>query len=100
MQAVSGTAFHGRKETGEEEKEMLWHRKEDGMACASFDKAGKRPVIRASICTGERVAGFQDLRTGQVEELMLIAPGAQGEKDLERFAREYQVSREEIGTIW
>lgn len=25
-----------------------------------YDKAGKIPVIRSSICTGEQVAGFKD----------------------------------------
>ena len=25
-----------------------------------------KPVIRASICTGEEVAGFKDIRTGKI----------------------------------
>ena len=32
-----------------------------------------KPVIRASICTGEEVAGFKDIRTGKIEEIMLIS---------------------------
>jgi hypothetical protein len=31
-----------------------------------------KPVICASICTGEKVAGFKDIRTGKIEEIMLI----------------------------
>ena len=30
----------------------------------SYDKDSKRPVIKASICTGEQVAGFKDIHTG------------------------------------
>ena len=52
-------------------------------------------MIRASICTGEQVAGFRD-ESGHVEELMLIT----GDKDLERFMRTYQVRQEEIEKIW
>ncbi len=61
-----------------------------------FDKTGKRPVIKSSICTGERVAGFKDEKTGQVQELMLI----RDEKDLERFMQTYDVSSDEIEKIW
>ena len=39
----------------------------------AYDKTGKVPVIRSSICTGEKVAGFKDkkdfmLRYGVKEE--------------------------------
>ena len=29
-----------------------------------YDKENKKPVIRASICTGEQAAGFKDVHTG------------------------------------
>ena len=49
-----------------------------------------KPVIRASICTGEEVAGFKDIRTGKIEEIMLIrAP-----EDLERFKEIYEITEE------
>ena len=38
----------------------------------SYDKENKRPVIKASICNGEQVAGFKDIHTGKIEEVMLI----------------------------
>ena len=38
----------------------------------SYDKDSKRPVIKASICNGEQVAGFKDIHTGKIEEIMLI----------------------------
>ena len=31
-----------------------------------YDKAGKIPVIRSGICTGEQVAGFKDPETGKL----------------------------------
>lgn len=39
------------------------------------DIAGKVPVIRSSICTGEPVAGFKDPVSGKFRELMLIRDG-------------------------
>ena len=57
----------------------------------TYDSENKKPVIRCSICTGEQVAGFQDIHTGDFEEVMLIArPG-----DLEIFMAEYGIT----GTI-
>ena len=38
----------------------------------TYDKDNQRPVIKASICNGEQVAGFQDIHTGAFEEVMLI----------------------------
>lgn len=53
----------------------------------SFDAARQRAVLRCSICTGEQVAGFQDIRTGKFEEVMLI----RGEADLQQFKERYGV---------
>lgn len=58
----------------------------------TFDRETLRPVIRSSVCTGERVAGFRDLRTGRFSEVMLIrSPG-----DLAEFQNLYGVAPEEI----
>ncbi len=46
------------------------------------------PVIRSSICTGEKVAGFKSKKDGHFYEVMLI----RSEKDLEDFKREYRVT--------
>ena len=56
----------------------------------SYDKENKRPVIRASICSGEQVAGFKDLHTGKSEEIMLI----RGASDLENFRSMYGIAEE------
>ena len=34
----------------------------------TYDREHMKPVIRASICTGEEVAGFKDIRTGKRSE--------------------------------
>ena len=47
----------------------------------SYDKENKKLVIKASICNGEQVAGFKDIHTGKIEEVMLIKSPA----DLEHF---------------
>ncbi|RKM59731.1 aspartate dehydrogenase [Butyrivibrio sp. XB500-5] len=48
-------------------------------------------MIRASICTGEQVAGFKDLVTGEFHEIMLI----RDEKDVEDFKKAYGVEKVE-----
>ncbi len=61
----------------------------------TYDKATKRPVIKASICTGEQVAGFKDLKTGLFEEIMLI----KNQDDLIFFKEMYGII-EEIEKIY
>ena len=53
----------------------------------SYDKMNKKPVLKTSICTGEQVAGFQDIHTGKIEEVMLIRSRA----DLENFKTMYGI---------
>ena len=53
-----------------------------------FDKTGKHAVIHASICNGERVAGFKDDKTGKFEEIMMI----KNDKDLDEFMKAYEVT--------
>ena len=50
----------------------------------TYDREHMKPVIRASICTGEEVAGFKDIRTGKIEEIMLI----RSPEDLEKIQRD------------
>ena len=56
----------------------------------SYDHENKKPVIRASICTGEEVAGFKDLHTGAFEEVMLIRSA----DDLVDFKERYGIEGE------
>ena len=57
----------------------------------TYDKENLRPVIKASICNGEQVAGFQDIHTGTFEEVMLIRDS----EDLAEFRSLYGIE----GTI-
>ena len=73
---------------------MFGRRKQPAMS--PYNKTGKIPVIRSSICTGEQVAGFKDSASGKFEELMLIRDG----KDLSEFLHRYQVEENEIKREW
>ena len=53
----------------------------------SYDKEHMKPVIKTSICTGEQVAGFKDIHTGKIEEIMLI----RSEADLDNFKKMYGI---------
>lgn len=61
----------------------------------TYDKSRKKPVIKASICTGEQVAGFKDITTGSFEEIMLI----KDQNDLASFKAMYGIT-EEIAKIY
>ena len=58
----------------------------------TYDRENTRPVIRASICTGEQVAGFRDIHTGKFREVMLI----RSPDDLAEFQRLYHIPAGEI----
>lgn len=55
----------------------------------SYDPATQRPVLRCSICTGEQVAGFKDIRTGKFEEVTLI----RDERELREFMETYGIEK-------
>ena len=56
----------------------------------TYDKENKKPVIKASICNGEQIAGFKDIHTGKIEEVMLI----KSPTDLEHFKAMYGIDEE------
>lgn len=60
------------------------------VAVQHYDKENKKPVIKSSICNGEQVAGFKDIHTGKIEEVMLIKNSA----DLEKFKVLYGIEEE------
>ena len=55
-----------------------------------YNPSAMSPAIRASICTGEQVAGFQRLDDGRFEEVMLI----RDESDLQSFRDQYGITDE------
>ena len=61
----------------------------------TYDKENQIPVIRASICTGEQVAGFKDIHLGKFQEVTLI----KNTKDLDMFKQRYGIT-EEIEKIY
>lgn len=50
-----------------------------------YNPETERPIIRASICTGEQVAGFKNKTNGAFYELMLI----RSEEDLTAFKKAF-----------
>lgn len=61
-----------------------------------YDRENLRPVIRSSICTGERTAGFRNVHTGKFTDVMLI----RDDRDLEEFLETYGISSEELTTSY
>ena len=53
----------------------------------TYDKENKIPVIKGSICNGEQVAGFKNIHTGKIDEVMLIKNHA----DLDAFKKMYGI---------
>ncbi len=54
----------------------------------TYDKDNLKPVIKASICNGEQIAGFKNMSTGLFEEVMLIKTPA----DLKKFKEMYGIT--------
>ena len=54
----------------------------------SYDRENMKPILHASICTGETVAGFKNRQTGKFEAVMLI----KSEADKELFKEIYDIA--------
>ena len=54
------------------------------------------PVIRSSICTGEKVACMRNRQSGRMQEIMLIRT----QVELDSFCRQYQLSPDQIKTVY
>lgn len=54
------------------------------------------PVLRSSICTGEKTACVREKATGKLREVQLI----RSQKDLEEFCRDCGVEPEKIKTVY
>ncbi len=67
----------------------LFSKKNKKERAPAYDPEKVKPIIRASVCTGERVAGLKDLKTGSFREIMLI----RDRRDLEAFMKEYGLDR-------
>lgn len=70
-------------------------RKQKKAPAAAYDKELLEPVVRSSICTGEKVAGFRERDTGRFREVCLIRSSA----DLDTFREKYGIEGD-IPTIY
>ena len=52
-----------------------------------YDPERQIPVLKCSICTGERIAGFKDIETGHITEVMVI----RRDDDLRYFRKHYGI---------
>ena len=59
----------------------FFKKKEKAAPSGDFDRENEKPIIKASICNGEQIAGFKNIHTGIMREIMLIKTSA----DLEYF---------------
>ena len=65
----------------------MFFKKKQEQPHKTYDHENKKPMIKASICNGEQVAGFKDMHTGTFEEVMLIRDNA----DLMEFKNMYGI---------
>lgn len=72
---------------------MIFHKK---ATKETYDKENQKPIIRSSICTGEKVAGFKDIHTGKFTEVMLI----KNDNDMKVFLTKYDIIADEVRTEW
>ena len=56
----------------------------------TYDRETQEPVIKASICNGEQVAGFRDIKTGRFEVILCLRKPS----DLDAFRAEYGLEGE------
>ena len=62
----------------------------------AFSLEEYEPVVRSSICTGERVACMRDRESGRLREGMLIRTG----EDLDAFCKAYGLKPEQVKTVY
>lgn len=54
----------------------------------TYNKELQEPILKCSICTGEKMAGFKNIQTGKFEEVMLV----RDDKDLQLFKSMYDIA--------
>lgn len=74
----------------------IFHRKRMSASTPEYPSELYAAAVRSSICTGEKVAGFQNRETGKFTELFLL----RSPSDLDEFCREYDVDPSDIRTIY
>lgn len=65
----------------------IFLKKKPDIPVYNYDPEKEIPVIHASICNGEQVAGFKDKKTGVFHELMVI----RSDKDITEFKNAFSL---------
>lgn len=73
-----------------------WFQKKEQHFTPAYSLTEYEPVIRASICTGERVACMRSRETGKIHEILLIRI----EADLEDFCAQYSLDKNTVKTVY
>ncbi|MDO5703152.1 MAG: aspartate dehydrogenase [Lachnospiraceae bacterium] len=73
----------------------LFQRNDTKVKRESYDAETLTPVIRASICTGEKTAGFREKETGKFHDIMLVRT----DEDMLEFRTRYGIDGD-IETIY
>ncbi len=71
---------------------MFWKKKKREVEKRSFDRELLQPMIRVSICTGEKTAGFKNRETGKFQEIMLV----NSQEALQEFLDTYDISMSDV----
>ena len=66
---------------------MSLFRKKKQAVRSTYDPQTLKPVLRCSICSGEQIAGFKNLKTGKIEEVTVI----HSREELQQFMEEYGI---------
>lgn len=74
---------------------MFWKKKKE-IEKRTFDRKTLQPVIRVSICTGEKTAGFKNVETGKFQEIMLV----NSDEAMEEFLETYGILASEVQREW
>ena len=74
----------------------LFSKKRVSVGAGAYPPVEYKPVIRQSICTGEKTACMKNLKTGKLTELMLV----KSEADIEEFCAVYGVNKADIETVY
>lgn len=66
---------------------MFGKKKKQTEAIVPFDPEEQIPILKCSICNGERVAGFKDKKTGHFTEVAFI----RNDEELRDFMKAYGI---------
>lgn len=83
-EGLPGTRVRQAERTGQ----MLFQKKKQEIKRLEYDRANEKPVLKCSICNGEQVAGFKNIRTGKFHEVMFV----RNDQDLQTFKQTYGLS--------